>query len=346
MKKPVAAILTVWMTVFGILPVEAATPAFHVSEKASENMSAVDALENTKDYDYWAKRFPGDKRITLEDLSYSFWEELTIPGLPDTRDSDFQDRRTSSISLYPQGMCTAGEYLLITAYSDEEGAPGCLYLFDRETGAYLSTLGLKDTSHLGGIAFDGENVWICHSDDNTLQRIPYLYIHAVGKNASGQLIDISDSIEAYPVQNTPSCITCYNGHILVATTSLLLRTQMVSYRFDESALIAENTYSIPTKVQGVAVNEDGTVFFSISYGRRNSSQLNIYASLAELHNPAANPFMTVELPPCSEEIVIDDNHLLVLFESAGYKYYEGNDGLGRTTAPIDKVLSIDLDCID
>lgn len=342
MKKPVAAILTVWMTFFGILPVEAAPPAFHVSAKIQE----LNAAETTKDYDYWSKRFPGDKRITLEDLSYSFWEELTIPGLPDTRDADFHDLRTSSLSLYPQGICIAGDYLLVTAYSDEEGACGCLFLFDRETGAYLSTLGLKNTSHLGGIAFDGENVWICHSDDNTLQRIPYLYIHAVGKNASGQLIDISDSIEAYPVQNTPSCITCYNGHILVATTSLLLRSQMVSYRFDGEALIPENTYTIPTKVQGVAVDNDGTVFLSISYGRRNSSQLNLYPSLAELHHPAADPALSVELPPCSEELVIDQDHLLVLFESAGYKYYEGNDGLGRTTAPIDKVLVIDLDCID
>ncbi len=342
MKKPVAAILTVWMTLFGILPVEAAPPAFHVSAK----IQAVDAAQNTKDYDYWANRFPGDKRIPLEDLSYSFWEELTIPGLPSTREEDFQEQRTSSLSLYPQGMCIAGEYLLVTAYSDEENAPGCLFLFDRETGEYLSTLGLKDTSHLGGIAFDGENVWICHSDDNTLQRIPYLYIHAVGKNASQQLIDISDSIEAYPVQNTPSCITCYHGHILVATTSLLLRTQMISYRFDGHELIPDNTYTIPTKVQGVAVDEDGTVFLSISYGRMNSSQLNIYPSLADLHNPAAEPALIVELPPCSEEIVINDDHLLVLFESAGYKYFEGNDGLGRTTAPIDKVLSIDLEYME
>ncbi len=342
MKKPVAAILTVWMTFFFVLPVEAAPPAFSVSAKTVE----VDAVQTTRDYDYWANRFPNDKRITLEDLSYAFLEEFSIPGLPTTREADLTDKKSSSLSLYPQGLCIAGEYLLVTAYSDEKGAPGCLYLFDRETGEYLATLGLRDSSHMGGIACDGENVWICHSDDNTLQRIPYTYIHAVGKAASKQLIDISDWAETYPVQNTPSCITCVGNHILVATTSLLLRSQMVSYRFENGRLIPENTYTIPTKVQGVTVDEDGTVFLSVSYGRRNSSQINVYPSLAELHNPAAEPALMIELPPCSEEIAIDDGHLLVLFESAGYKYFEGSDGLGKTTAPIDKVLSIDLDSMD
>ena len=309
MKKPVAAILTVWMTFFFILPVEAAPPAFCASVQ-----TALDAGKEASEYDYWADRFPNDRRITLEDLSYDFLEEFVIPGLPATREADLNDSRISSLSLYPQGLCIAGDYLLVSSYSDENGAPGCLFLFDKETGDYLATLGLRDSSHLGGIACDGENVWICHSDDNTLQRIPYTYIHAVGKAASRQLIDISDWAETYPVQNTPSCITCVGDHILVATTSLLLRSQMVSYRFENGMLIPENTYTIPTKVQGVAVYEDGTVFLSVSYGRKNSSQLNVYHSLAELHNPAAEPALMIELPPCSEEIVIDGQQLLVLFE--------------------------------
>lgn len=332
MKKPVAAILTVWMTLFAILPVEAATPAF-----------CIDVISSTRDYDYWSNRFPNDRRVPLSEFSYSFLDDLSIPGLPATREADYAEGRTSSLSLYPQGICIAGDYLLVSSYSDEKGALGCLFLFDKESGEYLATLGLKSSSHMGGIAFDGENVWICHSDDNTLQRIPYVYLHAVGKAASKQLIDISDAAETYPVQNTPSCVTCYGDHILVATTSLLLRSQMVSYRFEDGVLVPENTYSIPTKVQGVAIDKDGTVFLSLSYGRRNSSQINIYHSVADLHNPAAEPAVMIELPPCSEEIALDGDLLYVLFESAGYKYFEGSDGLGKTTAAIDKVLSIDLD---
>lgn len=36
-------------------------------------------------------------------------------------------------------------------------------VFDRETGEYMVTLGMDENSHLGGIAFDGDNVWVCNS---------------------------------------------------------------------------------------------------------------------------------------------------------------------------------------
>lgn len=46
-------------------------------------------------------------------------------------------------------------------------------VFDREDGEYLVTLGMDANSHLGGIAFDGENVWVCNSYDTTVERISY-----------------------------------------------------------------------------------------------------------------------------------------------------------------------------
>ena len=48
--------------------------------------------------------------------------------------------------------------MLITSYSDDKGSLGELMVFDREDGEYLVTLGMDANSHLGGIAFDGENV--------------------------------------------------------------------------------------------------------------------------------------------------------------------------------------------
>ena len=44
-----------------------------------------------------------------------------------------------------------------------------------------------------------------------------------------------------------------------------------------------------------------------------------------------------------EEIDIDDGNLCVIFESAGEKYFEGTDGKGVSTSPIDKILQIDLE---
>ena len=84
-------------------------------------------------------------------------------------------------------------------------------VFDRESGEYLVTLGMKKESHLGGIAFDGENVWICHSNSNTLERISYEYITKIAQDAPEYCIDASALSDEYRLKNTPSCITCYGA---------------------------------------------------------------------------------------------------------------------------------------
>lgn len=95
-------------------------------------------------------------------------------------------------------------------------------VFDRESGEYLVTLGMKKESHLGGIAFDGENVWICHSNSNTLERISYEYITKIAQDAPEYCIDASALSDEYRLKNTPSCITCYGGRLWVATHTRFL----------------------------------------------------------------------------------------------------------------------------
>ena len=41
-----------------------------------------------------------------------------------------------------------------------------------------------------------------------------------------------------------------------------------------------------------------------------------------------------------EQLAIADNNIYIIFESASMKYFEGTDGNGTSTAPIDKVLEV------
>jgi len=54
------------------------------------------------------------------------------------------------------------------------------------------------------------------------------------------------------------------------------------------------------------------------------------------------PALEVEMPPCSEEVVFMDGVLVVLFESASEKYFEGTDGKGNSIAPLDTLLEIEI----
>lgn len=302
----------------------------------------IDNYYNVEMYTYRSGAIEGRNHKELRDCQYDFLDDLVIPGMPSTRERDYLDAMISSDAQCMQGLCFTPDYILMTAYAEEAQSSGSLMVFDRSSGEYLVTLRMREDSHLGGIAFDGDNVWVCHSSAKTLERIPYTTIRSMAKRSDRRCVDISEMTDEYRLKNIPSSITCYGGRIWVATHTKILDSQMRSYSYDEKSnqLSSVNSFRIPSKVQGIAFDADGTVYLSTSYGRNNSSYLKVYASLLTLTQNPNEPTMNVEMPPCAEQIAIADEHIYVIFESASRKYFEGTDGNGRARAPLDKVLEV------
>lgn len=302
----------------------------------------IDNYYNVEMYTYRSGAIEGRNHKELRDCQYDFLDDLVIPGMPSTRERDYLEAMISSDAQCMQGLCFTPDYILMTAYAEEAQSSGSLMVFDRSSGEYLVTLRMREDSHLGGIAFDGDNVWVCHSSAKTLERIPYTTIRSMAKRSDRRCVDISEMTDEYRLKNIPSSITCYGGRIWVATHTKILDSQMRSYSYDEKSnqLSSVNSFRIPSKVQGIAFDADGTVYLSTSYGRNNSSYLKVYASLLTLTQSPNEPTMNVEMPPCAEQIAIADEHIYVIFESASRKYFEGTDGNGRARAPLDKVLEV------
>lgn len=302
----------------------------------------IDNYYNVEMYTYRSGAIEGSNHKELRDCQYDFLDDLVIPGMPSTRERDYLEAMISSDAQCMQGLCFTPDYILMTAYAEEAQSSGSLMVFDRSSGEYLVTLRMREDSHLGGIAFDGDNVWVCHSSAKTLERIPYTTIRSMAKRSDRRCVDISEMTDEYRLKNIPSSITCYGGRIWVATHTKILDSQMRSYSYDEKSnqLSSVNSFRIPSKVQGIAFDADGTVYLSTSYGRNNSSYLKVYASLLTLTQSPNEPTMNVEMPPCAEQIAIADEHIYVIFESASRKYFEGTDGNGRARAPLDKVLEV------
>ncbi len=283
--------------------------------------------------------------LALKDCDYDFIDEIDIPGMPETKENDFLNNYIFSEAQCPQGICITDEYVLITSYSDDKGSLGELMVFDREDGEYLVTLGMDANSHLGGIAFDGENVWVCNSYDTTVERISYDFISLMATANSKQVIDATGVVDVFDVGNKPSCITFYGGRLWIATHNILFKSKMVAYYYDkkDDRLTSLSTYTIPARVQGVTFDASGKVYLSTSYGRNESSYIKCYKSLIALSSRPNSPDITIEMPPGSEELDSVDKRLYVIFESAGEKYLEGTDGKGNSPAPIDKILRINTD---
>lgn len=320
-----------------------------ITDENAQNMvlfakwtNSIDNRYNVEMYSYQSASTISRNHKELKECAYDFLDDVQIPGMPSTREQDYLDHVIASDAQCMQGLCFTQEYILMTAYAESEEQLGSLMVFDRESGEYLVTIGMKKKSHLGGIAYDGENVWVCHSNSRTLERISYEYIQKIAEDAPKYCIDASALSDEYHLRNIPSCITCYGGRIWVATHTKFFESQMLSYSYDTKSdqLTVMSSYNIPSKVQGVAFDSSGAVYLSTSYGRNNSSYLKVYSSLLSMNKRPNVPSVKVEMPPCSEQLVIADDNIYVIFESASKKYFEGTDGNGTTTAPIDKVLEV------
>lgn len=264
----------------------------------------------------------------LKKKNYAFLEEINI----------IQEKEE-----YPQGLLFVEQYVFISSYSGNRGELGKVRVYDRESGEPLLTLGLDENSHLGGIAFDGKFLWICNSSKMALERIPYAFVLQMLREQKGNTIDIRNLVELYRVNNIPSTVTYYDNQLWVATHSVWTNSTMISYRYEKEVdrLVSQDSFWIPSKVQGVAFSEKGEVYLSTSYGRKNASHIMKYDSLYAMSQNVKSYRGKIKIPPCSEGILYENKKLYILFESAGTKYLEGTDGKGKSIAPIDKILILE-----
>lgn len=179
----------------------------------------VDSDLSVKTYNYPILNY-ACKNTKLTGFSWSVEDKYWIPGLAPTSEDDLFRKYIKCNNLCPQGICLAGDYLLTTAYCVDDVHESCVFVYDRETGEYLNTLILTEKSHVGGITYDGGdgkdgNIWICHSESNRLQRIPYsaLKTYVTGLktcvNYKPAELVMSDNDGFHGVSNKPSAIA-YN----------------------------------------------------------------------------------------------------------------------------------------
>ena len=113
----------------------------------------INNYNNVEKYTYKTRRSKSERKKLLTECDYSFLEELSIPGMPKTRESDYLNNYITQAAQCMQGLCVTPEYILMTSYAESETVPGTLMIFDRGTGTYLASVEMKVNSHLGGVAY-------------------------------------------------------------------------------------------------------------------------------------------------------------------------------------------------
>jgi len=318
------------------------------------NYSALIYGQNT-----WS-RFRAFSRSLYQNDSY------IIPGLRQTNVSGM-----ATSHMVPQGICTAGNYILISAYSSSSKVwtSSVIYVLDKDTGKYLTTLALSTRCHVGALDYSTKTNRVYIADSSLKdERIPRTNLSDQPEKTGGtyRIWELSmrnlrkyinqnkDSVYVsltryLPCDTIPSFIFIHRNTIFVGSfnmDSFYPRSYATAYSLKTGKVITYKLYlSFLTQGAQIVEHRGGLyIITSSSYGRNNASYLHIY----RIHYNRVlgwflNPFSvrSVCIPNMSEDLDAQVDHLLINFESGANKYQNGN----VTQYQMDRVLNVSVNSL-
>lgn len=263
-----------------------------------------------------------------------FNKSFVIPGLRVTNVGGFNATR-----MVPQSITFAGNYLLISAYDYAKKQESVIYIMDKSTRKYLTTLVLPHTGHVGGMTYDGTNIWITYGKN--LQSFKFSQIQAA-VNSGKTYYELYKIDSTCPMPETVSYVTYYKNKIWAGAYSETSKKYMYGYTINNKSgaptLTATNRMQMPNRTQGVAFTSSGKMIISRSCqtkkGRRGfMSKLVTYKPTWDLtkYSVKKNSVKkTVKMPPMNEGIAISGSYTYVVYESPAF---------GECQAPMDRVTA-------
>lgn len=263
-----------------------------------------------------------------------FSKSYVIPGLKVTNVAGFNATR-----MVPQSITFAGQYLLISAYDYAKKQESVIYIMDKNTRKYRTTLVLPHTGHIGGIVFDGENIWITYGKN--LQSFKFSHIQAAVQSGK-PYYELYQFSSVCSMPETVSYVAYYKNRIWAGAYSEMSKKYMYGYSISNKsgapALTCTNRILMPNRTQGVAFTASGKMLISRSCqtmkGRRGfMSQLETYKPTWNLGKYAIkknSKKKTVKMPPMNEGIAVSGSYTYVIYESPSF---------GECQAPLDRVTA-------
>lgn len=313
----------------------------------------------------YEKRF----RNTLERYSYfsSLYNPKASTAVPGLEITDVLG--IGCEQMVPQGICVTDDYMLITAYDSAKNNRkkgrknwhkpnnSVLYVLSNQKPSerkLLTTIVLPDVNHVGGVAFDGKNIWIAKSTTRQCSRISYDVIKQA-VNSGLASYQLSSYCENVPCGAVASFLAHYDGMLWVGTyrNGMNNMGSLRGYNINQKNTPEGMKYElqkreeivIPGYANGVEFAEiGGKSYMAVvtSRGRFFNSEIYFYNILPD-PNTGKNLYYcynSSKFPPMAEELVSDGKNLYFLFESSATCY--STPTYLKCSYPVDRVCALSM----
>jgi hypothetical protein len=280
----------------------------------------------------------------IYDAKYSF----PVPGLEMTSLS-----RGVCTEMVPQGICSAKDYILISAYdsgtSGKETYCSVIYIIsnqDPENRSLLTVLELPDVTHAGGITFDGTYVWLAKGKAKACSAIAYEIIDRAAH--SGKMCyKLDEYTETIDCGIRASFLVYEQGYLWIGTSTSkakdgnLRRFTITTDVQGKLQLVQTAQMKIPAHANGITFSEiDGRLFMAVncSWSRYLCSKVYLYEASLQGNTIVFERHGYRQFPPMLEESFSDGEHVYFLFESAATRY--STVFYNKCQLPVDRVCAV------
>jgi len=259
---------------------------------------------------------------------------FVLPGMRNTNVAGFNAAR-----MVPQSITFAGNYLLMSAYDYTKAQESVIYILNKNTRKYITTLVLPHTGHVGGITFDGTNIWITYG--KKVQSFRYSLITSAA--VSGKpYVETFSLLNTCQMSDTVSYLAYYKGKLWAGAYNEKLKKYMYGYtilnKTGVPTLKMTNRMLMPNRTQGVAFTSGGKMLVSRSCQTKKGrsgflSRLDTYKPTWNLGKKSIKKNKrkkSVPLPPMNEGIAISGSYTYIIYESPVFSECE---------APVDRITA-------
>lgn len=263
---------------------------------------------------------PAYKKYTAMKNRMNYSKGFAIPGMKNTNVGGFACK-----TMMPQAMCYAGNYLLISAYDTKGIDYSVIYVVSKAAKSYITTIILPSKAKVGGMAYDGTNIWI--SKGTSVGCFPYSFVNeAVNSGSAYKKLAAYTSV--CKVKTSASYMGYYDGTLWVGPYSAS-STKMYGYTIGNKTTVPSLTqrYSmaVPSRSRGITFDADGTLILSRSYRTKLTqsgyiSQIRTYmpsySNVSATGKILKNTALSItKMPPKVEGMAVYGTYTYTLFSS-------------------------------
>lgn len=264
-------------------------------------------------------------------------KSFAIPGMKNTNVAGF-----ACTSMVPQGICMAESYLLISAYDYKGTDYSVIYVVNKSAKTYVTTIVLPSKAKVGGLAYDGTNIWV--SKGSSVACFPYSVVTAAATGGT-KFTELANYTSVCKVDTTAGFLGYYDGILWVGKTVNTAKSLMYGYNVSNTSTlpVLKQTYTmtVPSKTQGITFKKDGTLILSRSY-RTNKSKEGYISKIKTFSPSYGSPDSsgkikknsakkTTTMPPMVEGVARYGSYIYAVFSSSYYK---------SCKYPVDRVIAL------